>query len=76
MFDFLQRIQERLSILEKKQPKIMCATVTSVSPFRCRFDGESNSLTYPKPITYTPLINDRVYFICCDGKYVCLGKYV
>lgn len=75
MYNFLESIISRLKILEKEQVSIKCATVTSVSPFKCQFDGESNSLTYPKPSIYTPTLNDRVYFICADGKYVCLGKY-
>lgn len=75
MYNFLEPIIKRLNDLEKKQLKIRCATVTSTSPFKCKFDGESNSLTYPRPSTYTPVLNDRVYFICADGKYVCLGKY-
>lgn len=76
MYNFLEPIIQRLNALEKKKTTIRCATVTNVLPFKCCFDGETNSITYPRPSTYTPSVNDRVYFICCDGKYVCLGKYV
>lgn len=75
MYNFLKGIFDRLNTLEKKQHKIRCATVTCVKPFMCKFDGESNSLQYHKPSNYNPTLNDRVYFICGDGKYVCLGKY-
>lgn len=75
MENFLELINIQLDKLEKSVTKVKSGTVTSVSPFAVQFDGESTTATYLKPKNYTPVINDRVYFLVVAGKYVCLGAY-
>ena len=75
MTNFLEEINIQLQALEKASIKIKVATVTSISPFKCKFDGESTSIQYLKPKNYTPSLNDRVYFLCLSGFYICLGAY-
>ena len=76
MDNFFEDLLKRIRGLEKKEVSIKCGTVTSVTPFKCKFDGEDVEIAYLRPHNYTPAINDRVYFIYASGKYVCLGKYV
>nr|DAT81704.1 MAG TPA: hypothetical protein [Caudoviricetes sp.] len=71
-----QDIISRLNKLEKLKLNIRCGTVTSVSPFRCKFDGEDVEIQYLRPANYTPTLNDRVYFLCAGSSYICLGRYV
>ena len=75
MINPFEDLIKRITLIEKKQPRVRCGTVTSTTPFKCCFDGETTSLTYLKPSNYSPILNDRVYFIYADGKYICLGKY-
>ena len=75
MKNFLEEINNQLRVLEKSTTKIKVGTVTSVSPFECKFDGESTSIQYLKPKNYAPTLNDRVYFLVVDGFYICLGAY-
>ena len=75
MINFLEDINKKIIDLEKQQVKIKVATVTSISPFKCKFDGESTSIQYLKTKNYTPSLNDRVYFLCLSGFYICLGAY-
>lgn len=75
MTNFLEDINKKLQLLEKSQLQVRVATVTSVSPFKCKFDGESTSIQYLKPKNYTPTLNDRVYFLVVNGFYICLGAY-
>ncbi len=76
MFNFIEELTIKILALEKQTMKIRCATVTSTTPFMCKFDGENTELEYKRPEAYTPNKGDRVYFICSAGKYICLGKYV
>ncbi len=75
MENFLEPINVQLDKLEKKVTKVKSGTVTAVSPFAVQFDGESTTATYLKPKNYTPVVNDRVYFLVVDGAYICLGAY-
>ena len=75
MINFLEPINQQLKELEKAKVKVKVGTVTSVSPFKCKFDGESTEAQYLKPKVYTPILNDRVYFLVIDGFYICLGAY-
>jgi len=55
--------------------KIRYATVTSVSPFKVKFDidnVESQNTSYKRLNAYTPELDDRVVFI----DNLCLGKVV
>lgn len=56
---------------------IKWAVVTSVSPFRVKFDGETleSPRDYKKPKGYTPSVNDRVCFFVLNNQYVCIGAY-
>lgn len=75
MNNFLEPINVQLDKLEKSVTKVKSGTVTAISPFTVQFDGESTTATYLKPKNYTPVVNDRVYFLFANGKYVCLGAY-
>ena len=58
---------------------IQYATVTSVAPFKVKFDidsTESANTSYKRLASYTPTIGDRVAFFD-DGKTkICMGKVV
>lgn len=75
MINFLEPINKQLKELDKAKVKVKVSTVTSVSPFKVKFDGESTEAQYLKPKNYTPTLNDRVYFLVVDGFYICLGAY-
>lgn len=57
---------------------IKFATVTSVSPFNIKFDGENTASTrvYKRLSSYNPVVNDRISVIVVDGIYLVLGKVV
>lgn len=57
---------------------IKWAIVTSLSPFKVRFDGETEESPreYKRPKTYTPVLEDRVCFLLVNNQYICLGAYV
>lgn len=75
MTNFLEDINAKIVALNKAAAKVKVGTVTSASPFKCKFDGESTEVQYLKPKNYTPVVNDRVYFFVVDGFYICLGAY-
>ena len=75
MKNFLEEINNQLRTLEKATVKVKVGTVTVAIPFRVVFDGESTDAQYLKPKNYTPVLNDRVYFLVVDGFYICLGAY-
>ena len=75
MIDVFGDINSKLDALSKSAVKVKVGTVTSISPFKCRFDGETTELQYLKPKNYTPIAGDRVYFLLVDGVYICLGAY-
>ena len=59
---------------------IKYATVTSVTPFKVKFDidgTESANISYKRLVSYpAPAVGDRVVFLF-DGKNIlCLGKVV
>lgn len=58
---------------------IKYATVTSVSPFRVKFDVdgvESSNTSYKRLEWYTPKVNDRVAFLDDGKQKICIGKVV
>lgn len=58
---------------------IKYATVTSVSPFKVKFDvdgAESSNTSYKYPAWYTPMAGDRVAFLDDGKQKLCLGKVV
>lgn len=57
---------------------IKWATVTKASPFKVKFDGETEESprVYKKAKAYTPAVNDRVCFFVSGNQFICLGAYV
>lgn len=56
---------------------IKYAKVTSVNPFKVKFDTdtiESSNTNYKRLESYTPKVNDRVVFIDDGKNKICLGK--
>lgn len=70
-----EEITKEINTLKSKQINIRCGTVTSVSPFQCKLDGEETSNTYLKLKGYTASVGDRVAFIVVNKKYIMLGAY-
>lgn len=70
-----EEINKKIGSLESKQVSVRCGTVTSVSPFKCKLDGEDTNNTYMKLKGYTPTVGDRVCFLVCNKKYIMLGAY-
>lgn len=75
MINPFEEINKKIVKLESDVVGVRCATVTSVSPFQCKLDGEDTSNTYMKLKGYTPTVGDRVCFLVCNKKYIMLGAY-
>lgn len=56
---------------------IKWAEVTSISPFKVKFFGESleSPRVYKRPSNYNPAVGDIVAFLVLGGQYLCMGKY-
>lgn len=75
MLNPFEEIEIEINKLKQSQAAIKWGTVTEVSPFKIKFDGEETSNQYHKPKNYTPVVNDRVCFLILQKGYVCLGAY-
>lgn len=70
-----EEINKKIQAIDGKTVNVRCATVTSVSPFQCKLDGEETSNAYLKLKGYTPTVGDRVCFLVANKKYIMLGAY-
>lgn len=68
-------INRKIDEVNGKSVNVRCGTVTSISPFECKLDGEDTSNTYKKLKGYTATLGDRVAFLVCNKKYYMLGAY-
>lgn len=75
MINPFEEINKEISKLNNKMISVKCGTVTSISPFKCRLDGEDTSNTYMKLKGYSPALEDRVAFLVYNKKYIMLGAY-
>lgn len=75
MINPFDEINKRIDEVSKKSVYVRCGTVTSISPFKCKLDGESTSDTYKKIKEYSPVIGDRVAFLVSNKKYFMIGAY-
>ena len=70
-----EEINKQIAKLKSNVVSIRCGTVTSVSPFQVRLDGETGSNTYLKLKGYSATVGDRVAFLVCNKKYIMIGAY-
>lgn len=68
-------INKKMEEVNSKSVNVRCGTVTSISPFECKLDGEDTSNTYKKLKGYSPIVGDRVAFLVSNKKYYMIGAY-